>query len=302
MKKNTLSLILVLWFNFGFGQVQYSNYLDNTSEWRYFSGGWDGVNGHSTYTTTYFDGVEIINGLVYYKEYSNSIHYTNWWYGATTSETTLSGPSYVREDSTGKFYRINSTTNLEEVYFDNQEIIDAQVGDPFPYPGATCEVQSTETIYLGSVPLKKINGTVSGSTTGTLEGIGVIGLACVIVIEGTGNLSCYTKQGIDIQFGTINCNSFPIPNRVNLSTDSNNISENELIIYPNPTNGIFTIISDSQYETKTYSILNFNGSIVMKGNFKINNQEIDISDLTDGIYFLKTVGENSTEYRKIIKK
>src|SRR5690606_36282618 len=162
MKKITLSIILFSCFDFGFGQVQYSNYLDDTSEWRYYYGGWNGLNGgYSRYTTTYFDGVETINGVVYYKEYSSSIHYeTNSWTGVTTSETILSGPKYVREDSSGKFYILDIEDNTEYMYFDNQEIIDAQIGDVFPVLESYCNVESIETIYLGSISLKKVNGSI----------------------------------------------------------------------------------------------------------------------------------------------
>ncbi|SRR5690554_1360819 len=303
MKKITLSIILFSCFDFGFGQVQYSNYLDDTSEWRYYYGGWNGISGgFSMYITKYFDGVETINGIVYYKEYSSIINNDTSFTGEAITETSISGPKYIREDSSGKFYILGIEDNTEYIYFDNQEIIDAQIGDVFPVLEAYCNVESIETIYLGSVPLKKVNGSIYGSDRGSLEGVGKIGYACSTGIEVNGGLVCYTKQGINIQFKEIDCDSFPVPNRVNLSVNPEISSMSKVQVYPNPTDGILIIDSDSQSMIINYFILNLNGSIVKNGNIGQNYTEINISDLSNGIYFLKIENENSTEFRKIVKK
>ena len=302
MRKIILTNILILQCVYGFTQTLYTNYLDMSSEWRYLSGGWNGFSGYSNYNTTYFDGVETINGIVYYKRYSKDQYNSTDFQGNTISTLTLSNPVYFREDVNGKFYYINPNTNLEQVYFDNQSIINAQVGDLFPYPGAVCNVQSTETIYLGATPLKKINGTVLSSTTGNIEGIGVIGLACAIGIESGGNLSCYSKQGINIQFGTTNCNSFPIPVRVNLIVNSNNFTENEIKVYPNPTNGIFKLNISNDSLNKSYKLYDTQGILLKEFLFTDTEEIIDISNYSNGIYILKTTGQNVTDYKKIIKK
>ena len=302
MKKITLMILLTFSGNFVFSQTLYSNYLDMTSEWRNYSGGWNGVSAYSNYTTTYFDGLETINGKVYYKRYSKNLYNTTTFSGTPISELTLSNVTYFREDADGNFYFINPNTNLEEVFFNNMGIVNAQVGDPFPYPGAGCNVQSTETIYLGSVPLKKINGTVSSSTTGSLEGIGIIGLACAIGIEYNGYLNCYTKQGINIQFGTINCNSFPIPIRVNLSTDDFITNEDKIDLFPNPTNGIFKIKVTPNFLHKTFEIYDIHGALLEEGKFLELEKDIDITNYSSGIYFIKIMGEDFLEYKKIIKE
>ena len=285
MKKVILLLLLVS-ANLSICQVDYSHYLDATSEWRYYAVGFTAVNSYSDYSTTYFDGNSIINGLVYRQEYVNSVRVTHWWSGTTISETTLSGPKYVREDNTGKFYRINSNTNQEDVFFDNQEIIDAQIGQTFPYPGAACSVESIETNYLGVTPLKRIKGSVIGINTGSLEGVGIIGSICGVGVEGGGYVNCYTKQGFDLMFGTIDCNAFPVPVRVNLSVSGDKLAGNKFFVYPNPTEGLFELVGQSQYKLKYFEIYDTLGLLIKKGNTKLG-EEINISDLANGIYLLK---------------
>jgi hypothetical protein len=302
MKNITLLLFLVIILNKTYSQITYFHYLDYTSEWRYYGAGWNGVNGYDSYETRYFDGDETINGTTYYKEYSKSV-VTNYNppFGSTYSTNYFGGPYYVREDSSGKFYRINPNDGTETVIFDNQEILNAFIGTPFPYPGAVCSVESIEVNYLGSIPLKRIKGNVTGSTAGSLEGIGVIGSNCAIGIEGNGWLNCYSKQNENIQFGTVSCNSFPVPVRVNLSTNTNNIAIDKISIYPNPTNGIINIKFNFQ-EICNYQLYNIYGRTIKIGNIENEKQTIDISNFAKGIYVLKIEVGNVIKYEKIIKE
>ena len=303
MRKITFTIILLLISKIGFSQTLYSNYLDMTSEWRRISGGWNGFSGYSNYTTTYFDGYETINGIIYYKQYSNNLYRSSDYIGNPISELTLSGPIYVREDATGKFYQVDpSYINVETVFFDNQEILNAQVGDIFPDLGATCNVQSIETVNLGNLPLKKVNGTVLSTLTGSIEGIGHIGLACAVGYEYSSNLHCYKRQGIEIQFGNVDCSLFPSPLRMNLSLNSNFASEKNIEIYPNPSNGIFKIKSLINLINGKYKIYDIRGSIIKEGNINETVEEIDMSNYSNGIYILKIVGENLSECKKIIKE
>lgn len=71
-------------------------------------------------------------------------------------------------------------------------------------------------------------------------------------------------------------------------------------VYPNPTSG--KIFLESQ-EKINYAILNIDGKVIKPEKYITNNNEIiDISHLPNGIYLLKLVNAQHTEYRKIIKK
>lgn len=295
MKKTTLKIILLLLANIVFSQGN-SNYIDETSEWRSFRGGW----GESIYSTFYVDGTEIFNGITYYKTYRNDHKIeTNIFFGGTTITDETVGPSYLREYN-GQFLFYNISSNSETIWFDNQALMNTQIGDTFSFQNTNCTVESISTVLLGSVPLKKITGLNTQGYTGAIEGIGEIGAVCSAGIEYTSYLTCYTKQGNTIQFGNLDCSLFPIPVRVNLSTNSNTFSENELSIFPNPTNGIIKV--KSKLLNVNYKIYDIRGALIKEEVFDNELQTIDISNYLNGIYILKIENENYTVSRKIVKQ
>ena len=81
----------------------------------------------------------------------------------------------------------------------------------------------------------------------------------------------------------------------NLSLE--NSSVNELSLFPNPTDGIISIRSDKNYQLEIYSV---DGKIILKDN----GNQIDISALQNGTYFLKITQENTNNSAsfKILKK
>lgn len=85
-------------------------------------------------------------------------------------------------------------------------------------------------------------------------------------------------------------------NRV-LSTDT--FFKNNFSVFPNPTNSLLTIENNSNVAIDTTQITDMNGRIVkeIKG---ITNQ-INISELKTGVYFLKITTDQGTGTTKIIK-
>lgn len=60
------------------------------------------------------------------------------------------------------------------------------------------------------------------------------------------------------------------------------------IIYPNPSNGIFTIQQTFLPENRMYQISDVLGKIILSGELYENDSTIDLSAVQSGIYFLKT--------------
>lgn len=295
MKKTTLKIIMLFLVNIVFSQGN-SNYIDETSEWRSFRGGW----GVSIYSTLYIDGTEIFNGITYYKTYRNEHKIeTNIFFGGTTITDTTFGPGYLREYN-GQFLFYNVSSNSETIWFDNQVLMNTQIGDTFSFQNTNCTVESISSMSLGSIPLKRITGQNTQGYTGAIEGIGEIGAVCSAGIEYTSYLTCYTKQGNTIQFGNLNCSLFPIPVRVNLSTNSNTLTENQLSIFPNPTNGIIKIKNKTL--NVNYKIYDIRGILIKEGIFDNELQTIDISNYSNGIYALKIENGNSFISQKILKE
>ena len=63
-------------------------------------------------------------------------------------------------------------------------------------------------------------------------------------------------------------------------------------VYPNPTNGILTIHHSSFcIQHSEFIITNLMGQTVLSGNINADNQQIDVSSLPQGMYFITFVGE-----------
>ena len=63
-------------------------------------------------------------------------------------------------------------------------------------------------------------------------------------------------------------------------------------VYPNPTNGVLTVHhSEFQIHHSEFQIANLMGQTVLSGNINAENQQIDVSSLPQGMYFITFAGE-----------
>jgi hypothetical protein len=77
------------------------------------------------------------------------------------------------------------------------------------------------------------------------------------------------------------------------------ISENShLKLYPNPTKGKLNFILDNGTQIKHVEIFNTSGQLVKQMPIITSVNEIDVTDLPYGHYFLKATGQNSKSYIK----
>lgn len=117
------------------------------------------------------------------------------------------------------------------------------------------------------------------------------------LLENKGNfdvdgIRCYWDKGTLIyQEGNLDCDS--IFEQTHLSVDET-IAENGFEVYPNPTNGIIYVLSDNYGE---YRITNLMGQTMIIGTFDCENQQIDISSVSEGIYFI-TIGNATMKIMK----
>jgi hypothetical protein len=82
--------------------------------------------------------------------------------------------------------------------------------------------------------------------------------------------------------------------------DFNNIS-----IYPNPTDGIFTIeFTATTAIDVSFSVLNVLGQEIplnkIKATIGINKQQFDLSGFAKGVYYLKLISENGIMDKKVV--
>lgn len=74
--------------------------------------------------------------------------------------------------------------------------------------------------------------------------------------------------------------------------------ETDIAIFPNPTNGAFTIITkENEYILTVTNVL---GELIYQDEIKSQKAEIDISKHSNGIYFLNIKTEQGTEVQKLI--
>ena len=66
-----------------------------------------------------------------------------------------------------------------------------------------------------------------------------------------------------------------------------------LVVYPNPTDGVLFVqtLRATSLPNLTYCITNLMGQIVLSGNITAETQQIDVSDLPKGMYFISIGGE-----------
>jgi hypothetical protein len=123
---------------------------------------------------------------------------------------------------------------------------------------------------------------------------------CPWAIDGfsPNNLRCYSdNQIINYTRTSTACNYYFTVTSINKF----NSIEVALKIYPNPTNGILNIASTG-LSTKI-ELVNVLGELVKEEELKLEKQPIDISNLQNGIYFLKVFDKDKLiATTKIVKE
>lgn len=79
----------------------------------------------------------------------------------------------------------------------------------------------------------------------------------------------------------------------------------EVIVYPNPSKGIFNL--DFKSQVKNITVVNTLGAIIFEENIDNSNSEttksIDLSSYTDGVYFINVSDDNgSSSYKVVLEK
>jgi hypothetical protein len=70
-------------------------------------------------------------------------------------------------------------------------------------------------------------------------------------------------------------------------------SSTGLVVYPNPANGVLFVETRraTSLPDQTYRITNLMGQTVLSGNINADNQQINVSSLPQGMYFITFAGE-----------
>jgi hypothetical protein len=74
--------------------------------------------------------------------------------------------------------------------------------------------------------------------------------------------------------------------------------EEQLTVYPNPTNGAFTIESNAVNNNSSFEIRDITGKVIQKGKLSGNRTTVDLSEYSSGIYLLRVGNQNIKLVRK----
>lgn len=110
--------------------------------------------------------------------------------------------------------------------------------------------------------------------------------------DGNGNFSCYWDD------------TFPIYSLPGMKCNYNTVGIKEVaadkgtLFYPNPSNGLFTVHAEADCQFFVYSAT---GDLVKTIPWNASSMVFDLSDLPNGIYFVKSSEPKSMPFQKLVK-
>ena len=112
----------------------------------------------------------------------------------------------------------------------------------------------------------------------------------VIRVEG---MRCYwVENELVFKYGDEDCDA--IYSEVHgVDEDGPSTGSGAFTVYPNPTNGVLFVETrhGTSLPDQTYRITNLMGQTVLSGNINADNQQINVSSLPQGMYFITFAGE-----------
>jgi hypothetical protein len=128
-------------------------------------------------------------------------------------------------------------------------------------------------------------------------------------LQGSVNLSAYINKVIDIRFRATTGNDFTSDlalDDISITTSSS-VNEqsayNNLRVFPNPSNGLFTLeMNSGKNESLSLEVTDAQGRIIRKENIRVTSAmryAIDMQGEPKGIYFIRVNGEEGTRTMKI---
>lgn len=99
----------------------------------------------------------------------------------------------------------------------------------------------------------------------------------------------YSQWGWNVSCLSRNCSSL----------DTETFETNSFKLYPNPVLNVLNIKADNNFINQLYTIIDSMGRVVLNGKLNEVDNAINIEQLSEGIYYIKVAGNNSTKFIKL---
>ena len=113
-------------------------------------------------------------------------------------------------------------------------------------------------------------------------------------VEG---MRCYWRNGeLVFKYGDRDCDEVYEEYHNGIEEDGPSTGSGALTVYPNPTNGVLTIHhSEFNIQNSSFRITNLMGQTVQTGSLNAETQQIDVSGLPQGMYFI-SIGDVTQKF------
>lgn len=119
---------------------------------------------------------------------------------------------------------------------------------------------------------------------------------CMFTIYNANNVVLYDGQSAPGagEFFTYNLDCQNLENDIN-----ENATRKEVSIYPNPASTVLNVHAENYSNVQ---VINFLGQVIYSADITENDFQINVSNLSNGVYFVRLNGANTTTTQKFIKK
>ena len=174
--------------------------------------------------------------------------------------------------------------------------------------------QSSAVVAVASMPSPTVTANVSAQTicvgeTATLNATGATSYQWVnsspaTLLSGTG-LAFYGSMPAAYSWVVTGTDASGCQGtaNVNLTVDaclgiSESVNNNGVAVYPNPTTGKLNVVTSSASAVAV--VMDMTGRVIMSQDVKANDQ-LDLSSLANGVYYVRVAGENGVSTVKVVK-